>query len=290
VIESTMTFGARLFDRVEAMWETARMRRCVATVLVGGFLVAVLAIDLNRRGFVPAPLDRIVPLNHFRAVELAFWLLLAYEVVGLVLGIAQSVANAAGKQLEIFSLILLRHSFEEFGGLDEPLVWSGAQDAVLRMLANGFGALLIFVVLGVYYALQRHRPITDDARDARSFLAAKKLIALVLLVVFGSAAVESAATGGGEFFETFYTVLVFSDILVVLVSLRYASGYHVVFRNSGLALATVLLRLALAAPPYFNAALGLAAAIFALGLTVAFNRFAPGLHGPGEPRAVSLQP
>ena len=34
---------------------------------------------------------------------------------------------------------------------------------------------------------------------------------------------------------------------------------------------TVVLRLALTAPPYYNALLGLAGAVFALGLTLAYN-------------------
>ena len=85
-----------------------------------------------------------------------------------------------------------------------------------------------------------------------------------------------------HFFETFYTVIVFADVLIVLLSLRYSASYHVVFRNSGLAVATVLLRVALAAPPFYNAALGLAAALFALGLTIACNRIAPVLPGESE--------
>jgi hypothetical protein len=70
-------------------------------------------------------------------------------------------------------------------------------------------------------------------------------------------------------------VLIFTDILVVLVSLRYSSEYRVVFRYSGFAAATVLIRLALTAPPYVNAALGFGAALFALGLTLAYNAFSP---------------
>ena len=151
----------------------------------------------------------------------------------------------------------------------------GARDALAAL----------FVVLGFYYAAQRHRPISDDARDTRGFVAAKKTLSLVLLAVFGVLAARSLIGTGREFFESFYTVLVFADILVVLVSLRYSSSYHVVFRNSGLAVATVLLRLALSAPVYWNAALGTAAALFALGLTLAGNRFAPVLRPvpEGEP-------
>jgi hypothetical protein len=284
-----LAFLARLFDRLEAFWESTRTRRVVAAVLVLVFLGDVLLIELGRRGVLPHGLSARLPRNHFRAVEVAFYLLLAFEVVGLVFALSRSVTSAAGKQIEIFSLILLRHSFEEFGHLDEPVTWEGAREPVVHMLANGFGALALFVVLGFYYAAQRHRPISDDARDTRGFVAAKKTLSLVLLAVFGVLAARSQLGVEREFFESFYTVLVFADVLVVLVSLRYSSSYHVVFRNSGLAVATVLLRLALSAPVYWNAALGFAAALFALGLTLAGNRFAPVLRRLPEHEAGTVR-
>jgi hypothetical protein len=266
---------AEAFDRIEAVWESPRMRRGVATVLAVGYLLALAAVEASQRGWLPADLRFRPAHGHYLAVELALYLLLSYEVVGLVLGIAQSVSNAAGKQFEIFSLILLRHSFEEFGNLGEPIVWAQSREPVVRMLSNGAGALLIFVVLGFYYAAQRHRPLGGDARDRASFVAAKKLVALVLLGVFGWLAVRAAVLGRGGFFESFYTVLVLADVLLVFLSLRHSGAYHVVFRNSGLAVATVLLRVALSAPPFYDAALGVAAALFALGLTLAANRLGP---------------
>jgi hypothetical protein len=267
--------AAAVFDRIEALWESARTRRVVATVLAVGYLGALLAVELSQRGWLPPSLRFRSVHGHYLAVELALYLLLSWEVVGLVLGIAQSVANAAGKQFEIFSLILLRHSFEEFGNLGEPIVWAQAREPVVRMLSNAFGALLIFVVLGFYYAAQRHRPFAGDARDRASFVAAKKAIALVLLAVFAWLAARAALLGRGGFFEAFYTVLVLADVLLVFLSLRYSAAYHAVFRNSALAVATVLLRVALAAPAFYDAALGVAAAGFALALTLATNRLAP---------------
>jgi hypothetical protein len=281
------------YDRLEAFWEGDRTRRLVAAGLVVLFVVTVVAIELARRGLLPESAASRLPPNHFHAVELAFYLLLAFEVVGLVFALSRSVSTAAGKQLEIFSLILLRHSFEEFGHLPEPIAWDGARAAVGRMLANGFGALAIFVVLGFYYTALRPRPLSGDARDTEGFVVAKKAIALALVGVFGWLAGRALLGVHGEFFESFYTVLVLADILVVLVSLRYSASYVVVFRNSGLAVATVLLRVGLSAPPYANAALGLAAALFSLGLTISSSRFAPimqrverpSARGAGAPRA-----
>jgi hypothetical protein len=278
------------FDRIEAFWEGPRMRKAVAAVLVVSFLGALGAAEAVHRGFFAGALRLRVPHGHFFAVELALYMLLAWEVVGLVLKIAQSISSSAGKQFEIFSLILLRHSFEEFAHFGEPLAWAEVREPVLRMLANGFGALAIFVVLGFFYSAQRHAPITGGARDRESFIAVKKVISLVLLVFFGAIAVRSALHEQVKFFESFYSVLIFADVLLVLLSLRYSSSYQVVFRNSGLAVATVLLRLALAAPAYYNAALGLAAALFALGLTLAFNRFGPVLGEVGSRRADASPP
>jgi hypothetical protein len=278
------------FDAIEALWESPRTRKAVAAALAVGYVGAIVAVEASQRGWLPAPLRLRAAHGHFVAVELALYLLLAFEVVGLVLGIAQSVANAAGKQFEIFSLILLRHSFEEFANLGEPIVWANAKEPVLRMLSDGFGALAIFVVLGFYYAAQRHRPISDDARDRQSFIAAKKIVALVLLAVFAWLAVRAAFAERAAFFEPFYTVLVLADVLLVFLSLRYSSAYHVVFRNSALAVSTVLLRVALSAPAYANAALGIAAAVFALALTLAQNRLGPALAGGARDAEKSVPP
>ncbi len=164
--------------------------------------------------------------------------------------------------------------------------------ALYRMLADGFGALVVFVLLGFYYAAQRHLPFSLDPGETRRFVAMKKALALVLVAVFTANAGRALLSESPEFFESFYTVLVFADVLIVLLSLRYSPSYAVVFRNSGLAVATVLLRLALSAPAFANAALGVAAAAFALGLTLAYHRVAPVLgreegRGPREQLAAA---
>jgi hypothetical protein len=63
-------------------------------------------------------------------------------------------------------------------------------------------------------------------------------------------------------------VLILSDILVVLLSQCYQPSFYAVFRNSGYALSTLIIRIALAAPPFYNVLLGLAAALFAILLTL----------------------
>jgi hypothetical protein len=106
------------------------------------------------------------------------------------------------------------------------------------MLSDAAGALAIFVVLGFYYRLQRHRPAPGAAADRTNFIVAKKYISMLLLVVFATMGgrvglLTLLGHQGHHFFEPFYTLLIFADILVVLLSLRYSATYQVVFRAFG---------------------------------------------------------
>ena len=132
-----------------------------------------------------------------------------------------------------------------------------------------------------------HPPITIDEKENFTFITTKKAIALLLLAIFAYLGVYNLLTlvengSAHSFFATFYTIMVFCDILIVLVSVRFSHAYPVVFRNSGFALATVVLRLSLAAPAYYNAGLGVGAALYILGLNAVYNLFVRATRKPGE--------
>jgi hypothetical protein len=79
-----------------------------------------------------------------------------------------------GKQLEILALILLRNSFKELVHFAEPVVVTEL-DPPLRILADGIGALAIFVLLGFYYRLQGVRKEIKDPGHRYRFVAWKKV-------------------------------------------------------------------------------------------------------------------
>ncbi len=276
----------RVFDTFEAWWESAEARRVVAYVLISGFLGALFVIEINRQGGLPASLEGIVSTNHFVAIDVAFTLFLVVELIGLVVGLATSVAKTAGKQFEVFSLILLRRSFKELSKFnEEPIQWTfdAGREAVQYVVVDATGALLIFVSLGFFYMLQKHQPITQTDAEQQYFVAQKKMVSnVLLLVLIGLGAYTVIAPFLVKdvlpFFNTFYTILIFTDVLVVLISLRYSATYHVVFRNSGYAAATVMIRLALAGPRYLGAALGVGAALFNLAVAAAYNYVTPAVQ------------
>jgi hypothetical protein len=263
-----------IFDPLHHLWEHEKMHKKISITLVLFFLLSLICIELNRRYLLPESLTPAIPRNHFFAVQGAFTVVLILEVISLIFTIPCSFSRSVGKQFEILSLILLRNAFKELSYFPEPITFAGNHQAVLHILSDGFGALLIFALLGYYYLVQTK---TADEKmrpgDLYGFVAAKKGIAIILLCIFAVMGIRSAietvsGTSTSDFFHEFYTILILTDILVVLISQCFQPSFYAIFRNSGFALSTLIIRIALAAPPFFNVLLGLAAAIFAILLTL----------------------
>ncbi len=263
-----------LFDPLHHLWEHEKMHRKIAATLTIFFIISVFGIEMNRQGLIPDPLASLIPTNHFFAVQAAFTVVLILEVISLVFTLPCSFSRSVGKQFEIFSLILMRNAFKELSYFPEPITYYGNEKAILHIISDGFGALLIFALLGVYYLIQRKA--SDDSMkptDLYAFVAAKKGVALVLLGFFTIMGIQSmflTMTGveHGDFLYEFYTILILADILVVLLAQCFQPSFYSIFRNSGYALATLIIRIALAAPPFYNVLLGAAAAAFAIMLTL----------------------
>ncbi|MGZ3445937.1 MAG: hypothetical protein ACXWLG_10790 [Myxococcaceae bacterium] len=280
----------RLYDWLYRAWASPRVQRAVASVLLALFVGSLVLIELRRIGILPFPW---IPSNHFHAVRLGFNLLLAVEVLGLVFGLSGCAGRTMGRQFEILSLILLRQSLKELVHATEPIRWEALRPFVPTMVAEAAGAVVVFALVGLFYKLQRE----GDERASEpepEFTASKEAVALVVLVIFLYVAVRSIgeATFGhaanaayDDFFDSLYTVLVFADLLIVFLSLRHRFTYEEVFRNSGYAVVTVLIRIALTAPPFLNVALGVGATVLGVVLAAAYPGTAKAPRPSGRSRA-----
>jgi ABC-type multidrug transport system fused ATPase/permease subunit len=270
----------KTFDQVEHAFEGASGQRRIGTLMVAVFLLGLTGIQLNRFGLLPPQIASITPTNHLEAIELVFTLLLVFEVLSLLFSLVYSVSISVGKQVEILSLVLLRDIFKEISNLHEPIIWKEVSGLVLDISALAFGALVIFVILNYYYRQIHQEPLSPDDKETASFIIAKKLIALLMMIGFLVILAYnwwfSLFYGAkNQTFESFYTLLVFSDILIMLFSMRYGSSYRVAFRNSGFAVSTLLIRVALITPPLYSAMLGVGCALLVLGIRVAYNYYMP---------------
>ena len=259
-------------DKLEEFMESSGARSMIGTFLVLSFLLGLISVEMNTRGLMPDFLSGYVPVKHLVIIAQVFTLILCIEVISLVLSFIHSVSISMGKQIEVLSLVLLRDIFKQFSNFTEPIDWLQIKPFLVPMVSSAAGAFIIFLILGFYYRLHQSRPISDDGNDTKSFIKIKKIISFFLLVSFliiiTHEAISFFTTGHpNKTFESFYTILIFSDILIILFSMRYSSNYIVTFRNSGFAVATIFMRVSLMSPAPYNALLGIGSACFVVGIS-----------------------
>lgn len=272
-----LPYATTYYNKLLIVWQHHSTHKRIGSLLVYAFLIGLVLAELARHHLLPISRLNESIHNHFFAIELAFTLLLLTELLALIFVIPRSISMAVGKQFEILSLILLRSAFKEFSHFEEPIHWNDLSDPVFKMIADAFGALIIFTMVGLYYHFLKRNRLTENQKDHEQFKAFKKLVALFLLFVFlliGWADVWNLFFKGVYInsFNVFYTVLIFCDILIVLIAMRYTFDYFKIFRYSAFVLTTVFIRISLTAPPIINAAVGIIAALFVVILTIAFNK------------------
>ena len=226
-----------IFDWLHHNWERAHVQRKVALVIFWVYVAALCCVELKRQGMLPPALAQLTPHSHFSAIQLAFTLILGLEVMSLIFIISTSFSRSVGKQFEILALILLRNAFKELAHLPEPVSIAGNLDPVIHIAVTALGALGIFVALGIYGKLASSYAYIQSPEMRMRFVISKKLLSLTLFVIFLGIGIRDAwihiHTGEDmRFFETIYTVLIFADIALVLISQRYMPSFRLRHRHA----------------------------------------------------------
>lgn len=274
MLKKIFKYQVSAFDFLDEHWEGAIVSKLISNVVLFSFIIGLVVGLMNYLGVIFYS-DVISP---FFAIELAFNVLLIFEVLGLIFLIPKSVADSVGKQFEIISLVLLRDAFKEFGHYLEEVNWE--LEFVLELLpivSDAFGAILIFFITGIFYRVQKHTRITQSMEEQNRFTSIKKILSLYLGISFLFLGVYDVILAYQVHeivysIELFYTLLIFTDVFILLFSLRYTTKYYNLFRYSSFALATIFLRLTLSAPAYYNVVLAVIAGLMVLGVSYIYNK------------------
>ena len=267
-----------IYEKIKLFWESKINLYFISVFLVLTFIFSTLLSVLVINDYLHLGGFNENFRNPFFSIEIVFTLLLIIELFGLIFVLARSVANSVGKQFELLSLIFLRDGFKEFSHFGTNLEWSLIKDSFTNMMIYGFGAVIIFAVIGLNKSLQKHIKLTTTEEEQVQFIRLKKMLALMLLVAFlivGFLDLKVLIETGSYLhsFHTFYTVLIFSDILIVLIALRFTFNYYKIFRYSAFVLATILIRVSLSVEPVYDVIIGVTASLFILALTITYNYF-----------------
>lgn len=266
----------KIFDRSEGYWESKQNSRNLSYVLVAVFIISLL-IGVGNYFHVFSSFYLLSNIKFTDAIEFSFNFLLFFEMIGLVFVIPQSISNSIAKQFQIMSLIFLRTSFEELSNLSLNSTFQEQFAIIYRMASDAGAALIIFSLTGWFYSLQKHRQITDETERTK-FINLKKIIAIGVLIglltsVFFDIKRYLATGLFHPSYPLFYLILIFADMLLMLAAFRYVIHYPNIFRYSAFVLITIFIRIALMAPVYYNAIIGISTVLFGIGVAYVHNFF-----------------
>lgn len=283
---------ARLFDVVNGERPRKQLETLFVSLAIASFVVHLLAILLVRL----LPDSLIGPLanvgtNFLSAVYTPFSFILFYEVLLMVLAIPESLTKSIGKQYEILSLIIIRRVFKDIGNFQDLDSWLEQSEAVRIVLLDMAGALLMFVALAGFYRIRKLVIKSEQQTNIGDFILYKKALALVLgAVLIALAAFNLVWWVGSEmlhlqsifpvmpdwdefFFPAFFEFMIFTDVLLLVISIAYYDRYEYLFRNSGFVISTVLLRVSLSTDKPYDLAVALIAILYGVLLISVFAYF-----------------
>jgi len=279
------------FDWTYSDANRAWLDRVVVDVSVAGFLAHLLLVFLSRTLAAPPALIAAVGKNYLAAIYTPFSFILFYEVLMLIAALPQSTTQSIAKQYEIVSLIFIRRFFKDIAELDDIGKLAQLSPEVLPVFLDVCGGLFMFLLVTVFIHAGRRRshPDTSESPELKKFISRKKAIALALtvllvslaaynLVLFAMQAFESIYHGAPAkldpntfFYTDVFTVMIFTDVLIVILSLAVSDRYELVFRNAAFVISTILIRFSLTTVRQYSALLAVTGMVFGIVTLLIYN-------------------
>ena len=275
--------------------DSMRHRLEITTVMVAiiGFFVHLSLIALNKVSNL-ALLDIDLLQNPINAIYTPFSFILIYEIFLLVYFLPRSFTTTLLKQFEIISLILIRKVFGDITKIDFSIA-SFSNKSLVNLFID-LAAVLILAVTILYFNRMKNQLTQQNAHKAVQpsdllFGKIKKTIAaalIILLVVISGIHLFDFSffhlTGNHAFptmkndlnsifYKDFFTALILTDVLILLISYGFSQDYFRLLRNTGFVIATILLRLSFGAIGILNVLFVVTGAFFGLAILSIFLKY-----------------
>lgn len=276
--------------------ETAKEagERIILSVAILSYIVHLTLILLVEYDFIH--MHEGFSTNPIAAIYTPFSFILIYEVYLLIHHLPKSTTVYIGKQYEIICLIIIRRIFKDVANIEFSSDWFQI-DGDLRFTFDIAASLLLFFLIFLFYRQIQQRTHTSETMQSKAgeriryFIMLKKAIATLLVPLlfivgtysllewlYGVWSNYPQGVGGFEdinnvFFDEFFTILIIVDVLLLLISFYYSDRFHIIIRNSGFVISTILIKMSFAQQGIINVLLIVGAVVFGLGMLLIHNQF-----------------
>jgi hypothetical protein len=247
-----------LSEKTKKKSETLIIKIAIASFIIHFLLIALVDFKILKISDSTGLLQ-----NPIVAIYTPFSFILIYEVYLLVYYLPKSISKYIGKQYEIITLILIRRIFKDLSRIQFTPNWFEVKGD-LQFTYDIVATIILFYLIFWFYKLnekkaeKEEKPITPEIL---AFVETKKVMAtflvpiLLILATYSfinwvyenfitvSEIVGSIRDINKVFFDEFFTVLILTDVLLLLISFFHTDQFNKVIRNSGFIISTILIKL-----------------------------------------------
>jgi hypothetical protein len=283
----------RVHDLCFSEKNKAVLKHLVVKISIAGFALHLALIFLAHSLGRPPLLTAVVGDSYLSAISTPFSFILFYEVLTLIAAVPAATTRSIANQFEIVSLIFLRDVFKDIAKAREPNWIQGHPHEALPLLFNMATALSMFLLATVFRQVAQRQvvmPSTPELVAGRQkFIAQKKVVAVSLTALLLALAIYHLGDFAAQlwtsspagrlvtveatnfFYNDLFTVMIFTDVVVLILSLVISGRYEMVFRNAAFVIAVILIRFSLTEAPPYGAAIALSAMVFGILTLLVFN-------------------
>ena len=286
-----MTVLNKLHQFFLSEYAKRKIEKTTLYVALIGFFVHLIIIYLSKFSVVQFNVESELLKNPISAIYTPFSFILVYEVYLLIYYLSKSFTTYITKQYEIITLIIIRKLFKDLAALELTSDWFNIKGD-LQFTYDILASIILFYLI-YQFEKQGKRiaktPIKDDTKIDR-FILRKKAIAIVLVPIFFTMALvtlfnwtlgisfasnnlPSFETINNLFFDEFFTVLIFVDVVLLLLSFFYTDKFHKIIRNSGFVVSTILIRMSFGVSGLISTILIVVAVLFGLAIMLIHNKY-----------------
>ena len=244
------------------------IEKSILSFALASFFIHLIMILMNDYGFLGEGVDTELLKSPLIAIYTPFSFVLLYEVYLLIYYLPQSFTYYLSKQYEIITLIVFRRFFKDISHISTEEIQLAKwviSDFLLDLVAGLFLFALVYL-FKKYFIRNKNKNMLDENIGLRNFVNQKKVIAIILIPVFLIMATLSFAKWFNNFsilnssiinlnhifFEDFFGLLIFVDVVILLLSFFYKQDFHKIIRNSGFIVSTIMIRMSFGVSGAFN--------------------------------------
>jgi hypothetical protein len=276
----------RYYDSLLSLKTREKGEQIIIWTAIFSFLLHLGVIGLVNIGIIELPFTSKLLTNPISAIYTPFSFILLFEVYLLVYHIPLSTSDYIAKQYEIITLIVIRRIFKDLANLDLSINWF--EDKYdLQFTYDIICTLILFMLIYFFHRLNSKKSppkaVDQLPQKVQVFIQRKKMMAFLLVPVIIIMAIYSftnwsigwlswISTDGVQgdisndmnsiFYDEFFTLLILTDVLLLLFSFFHTSKFHVFIRNSGFIISTILIRISFSVDGLLNNILIIVAVLF----------------------------